>query len=321
MPQFANPYLLLLIIPVLALLWDRARRSGRQACSLGFSDIELVKAARLAEPTTNSWLPWTLMALAMVVLIMGLARPRWPMGLRTVSSEGVDIVLCIDTSPSMENFDVSPNRMEAAKRVSEEFVSHRQGDRLGVVVFGGIALTQCPLTTDYAAVLAYLDTLKVGMTRTDQTAIGDGLLTATARLRNVQAKDKVIILLTDGRSNAGEVDPVMASKIAAEAGIRIYTVGVGAKRQGDLELDSVTGEELDEGSLQEVAAITKGQFFRATDRRSLQEIYQKIDSLEKRAVTRESMEYGELYVWFIGLGCLLAGAALVLEHTLFMEVP
>ncbi len=313
--RFAFPWVLLALPPVLFLLWDSARRGASRRPSLGYSDLGLVEAAGRTRPAWESHLPLALASLSLSLLLLGLARPQAPSGTGARTEEGLDIVLCLDTSPSMNTPDVQPTRMDAARAVSTRFVQGRPGDRIGVVVFGGIPLTQCPLTVDNEALLAWLEGVRVGMTHTENTALGDGLVTAVNRLKDVPGRGKVVILVTDGRSNTGEVDPLTAARLAIRFGVRVHTVGVGAAA------GSPADAELDEGTLREVAAVTGGRYFRATDAGSLERIYAEIDGMERRVTSRRVVYARELYPWFVGAGVAVLGLLLLLEHTLFQEVP
>lgn len=330
MMRLATPWALALLPIVLILLWDAARQAGRRRASVGYSDLDLLEAAHIARPSWESHLPLGLVSLALALLVFALARPQSSLGTKPVTSEGLDIVLCLDTSPSMQAPDVVPNRMEAARDVSLAFVRGRPDDRIGVVVFSGIALTQCPLTVDHRVLLQFLQGVRVGMTQTDGTAVGDGLVTSVNRLKDVPGNGRVVILLTDGRSNSGEIDPLTAARMAARFGIKVYTIGVGTQEGGSFTRDDEFGfpqpvpvqADLDEGTLREVASLTGGRYFRATDAESLAGVYGEIDRLEKRAAPRQvAVDYRELYPWFVAPGLALLVLALVLEHTLLMEVP
>jgi len=211
------------------------------------------------------------------MLLLGLARPQQSLGEKPQQKEGIDILLCLDTSSSMEAQDLRPNRLEAAKTVSKAFVKSRPDDRLGLVLYAGIALTQCPLTTDHGTLGLLLDGIFPGITQRDGTAIGNAIATCVNRLKDIPGKSKVVILLTDGRSNAGEIDPIKAAELAAEYGIKIYAIGVGTEsRQGML-----MGASIDMETLDNVARTTGGKAFRATNNEGLEEIYSEIDRLEK----------------------------------------
>lgn len=236
------------------------------------------------------------------LLLLALARPQQSLGEKPQTKEGIDILLCLDTSSSMEARDLRPNRLEAAKSVSEAFVESRPNDRLGLVVYAGIALTQCPLTTDHGTLGLLLKRIFPGITQRDGTAIGNAIATCVNRLKDLPGQSKVVILLTDGRSNAGEIEPVKAAELAAEFGIRIYAIGVGTETtRGFLQ-----GTGIDMETLQKIARTTGGKAFRATNNEGLKEIYEEIDRLEKvkrdekpEILYRELMLYPALAALFL----------------------
>jgi Ca-activated chloride channel family protein len=305
--NFATPTALLLL-PLLAGLWWLSRRRGqaRQA-ALQFSDLNLVRLHGAVLPSWENHLPFALSALALVCLIFALARPQVGITKSFIKSNGLDIMMCLDTSGSMNAQDLTPSRVAAATAVGEQFVRQRPDDRIGLVVFSGVALSQCPLTTDHAALLTAMNTTKVGVTHTDGTAIGSAIATCINRLKDVPGKSKVIILLTDGSNNAGEIDPVKAAEMAAKYNIKIYTIGVGTDGPAPITVsDPLMGErtvmmpaDMDEGVLRKIAEATGGQFFRATDSEALQGVYAQINRLEKRSQPKtEVVAHREIYAWF-----------------------
>jgi len=231
----------------------------------------------------------------------------------------------------MRALDFKPkNRLDAAKDAAMEFVKARKNDRIGVVVYSALAFTQCPLTTDHAALLGFLDKVEIGMTQIDGTAIGTALLTSVSRLKDSNGKSKIIILLTDGRNNMGEVDPVTAAKAAQSSDIKIYSIGMGAPGKALYPVEHpVFGtqyvylpEELDEGMLREIAGVTGGAYFRARNRHELRYIYKQIDKLEKTEIkTSQFTEYKELFRFFAIPGFLLLAGAFILERTLYRKIP
>jgi Ca-activated chloride channel homolog len=229
-------------------------------------------------------------AIAIGLLIIALARPQKSDKFQDVSTEGIDIVLTQDISGSMLARDFKPDRLEAAKNIATEFISGRPYDRIGLVVFSGESFTQCPLTTDHAVLINLLREVQSGMIE-DGTAIGMGLATAVNRIKDSQAKSKVIILLTDGINNKGEIAPATAAEIAKTFGIRVYTIGVGTQGVAPYPVQTPYGiqyqdmaVEIDEGILQQIAQTTGGKYFRATDNNSLMQIYKEIDKLEKSKI-------------------------------------
>ena len=287
---FANPgilWLLLVIPAAVALYWYRRRR---MVTDVRFSSLEPFKnsAPSLRERLRHA--PATLRMLALGCLIVALARPQDVSDREDVTTEGIDIVLVLDISGSMLAEDFVPNRLSAAKQVASEFIGGRTNDRIGLVVFSAESFTQCPLTTDYDVLRNLLSEVRNGMIE-DGTAIGLALANAVNRLKDSEAKSKVVILLTDGVNNRGEIDPITAAKIAANYGIRAYTVGVGAQGQAPYPVQTPFGirkqlvpVEIDEKTLQEVASITGGTYYRATDNQKLTAIYDEIDALERTRI-------------------------------------
>ena len=243
-----------------------------------------------------------------------LARPRSTTERERVDTEGIDIVFTMDVSTSMEARDFSPDRLGAAKDIAIEFISQRPSDRMGIVVFAGESYTQCPLTTDRATLINLMKDITTGIIE-DRTAIGNGLATAVSRMKDSDAKSRVIILLTDGVNNAGEVDPRMAADIARNYGIRVYTIGVGANGEAPYPVQTPWGVELqrikveiDEDLLKEIAQTTGGQYFRASDNKTLKAIYEQIDQMEKTKLrVREYSKHTENFMPFLvaALLCLL----------------
>jgi Ca-activated chloride channel family protein len=269
------------------------------------------------------------------LLIIALARPQEGRTDEEVTTEGVDIMLVLDISTSMKALDFQPdNRLEVAKQTIVDFISKRQHDRIGLVVFGARSFTKCPLTLDYNILSRFVSEV----TFTDfssQTAIGTAIVTAANRLKDSGAKSKVMILLTDGANNAGEVPPITAAKAAGELGIKIYTIGVG--REGLVPIpvemkNPFTGEtvrqiqkmesDLDEKTLQEIAQLTNGKFFRAKNPEKLKEIYDQIDKLEKTEIkTTIFTSYNERFYMWLWAGFILLMLELILQHTRFRRIP
>ena len=306
---FADPLflVLLLLVPALAALaWWRARTGE---AGLLFSDI---RAASDVEPTIWArlgWLPTALGLAALALGIVALARPQARDVQRERFTEGIDIALVLDVSPSMEADDFQPNRFEAAKAVAAEFVDGRISDRIGLVVFAAEAYTQAPLTLDYDFLKQMLAEVQMGLLE-QGTAIGTAIATAVNRLRDSEAESKVIILLTDGENNRGEIDPATAAEVAQALDVRIYTIGVGSD-QGRIpgpfgSLFGGTAVPLDETVLRQIAQQTGGRYFRATDRDALRAIYEEIADLEKTELQERTFEeVEERYAWFLArlLGC------------------
>lgn len=304
---FANPLYLwfLLLIPILVIFY--LLRQHKTVTSLTFSSVNQL---RDMPASLRPYLRHILFAFRMVVialLVIVLARPQSTDYWEDVSTEGIDIMMAMDISSSMLARDFKPDRLEAAKNVATEFISGRPFDRMGLVIFSGESFTQCPLTTDHAVMINLMREMESGMIE-DGTAIGLGLATAINRVKESEAKSKVIILLTDGVNNRGEIAPVTAAEIAKTMGVRVYTIGVGSRGVAPYPVQTASGiryrnmkVDIDEEVLQEIANMTGGQYFRATDNESLDKIYKEIDKLEKSKIdvkefSRKREEYMPLAI-------------------------
>lgn len=327
--RFANPEMLLLFLP-LALLgyWYFARRRGRGG-TIRFSHLGTLKdIPQAAGRNTRHWL-FALRMAALSLLVLASARPQSGVKGEEVLTEGIDIVLTMDVSSTMLAEDIRPNRVDATRAVAKEFIRGRKNDRIGLVVFAGQAYTQCPLTLDYGILMNFLDQIRVGMIE-DGTAVGMGLATAVNRLRSSEAKSKVIILLTDGQNNRGEIDPLTAAQMAQAFDIKAYTIGAGTRGVAMYPVvDPFFGKRyqpmqvnVDEETLQRIAQTTNGKYFRATDRRNLEAIYREIDGLEKTEIkVKEYTRYSELF-FFLVLGALaLLLIEIGLANTRFRKIP
>ena len=288
--------------------------------------ISTIEGVRRAPRTLRYWLrhaPFVLRCAAYALLVVALARPQDVDEQRRSSAEGIDIMLSIDVSGSMLARDFKPDRITAAKEVAGKFIADRYGDRLGLVVFAGEAFTQSPLTTDQSTLQTMLSRIRSGIIE-DGTAIGNGLATAINRLRESDAKSKVIILLTDGVNNRGEIAPLMAADIAADMGIKVYTIGVGTRGKAPYPVVDMFGNmsfqpmdvEIDENTLEGIAERTGGRYFRATDNDKLQSIYDEINQLEKSKV--EVTDYTVYHERFLAL--LLAALGVLLLEFIFTNI-
>ncbi|MFH1121702.1 MAG: VWA domain-containing protein [Bacteroidota bacterium] len=287
---FANPvaFYLLLIIPA-AIAWYWFRGADTRA-KFQISDYSVFLDNSRSVKLYLQHLLFVLKLLAFSLMVVALARPQSTLSRQSISVEGIDIVLAMDISGSMLAEDFKPNRLEAAKEVAEDFIKGRPGDRIGLVVFSGESFTQCPLTTDHPVLINLFDEIRSGMIE-DGTAIGDGLSTAVSRLKESQAESKVIILLTDGENNRGFIDPQSAAEIAKVFGLRVYTIGIGTIGSAPYPMPTPFGIQyqqmevrIDEPLLKQIAEMTNGKYFRATNKLKLQEIYSEIDKLEKSKV-------------------------------------
>lgn len=327
--EFAYPAFFygLILLPLMAAwyVW-RGRRATAAMKLSGFENLD----ERLG--SSRIWLRHSLFLMRMGVftlLIVVLARPQSSNRWEEVTTEGIDIVMCMDISGSMRAMDFRPNRLEAAKDVGIEFVNARENDRFGLVVFAGESFTQCPMTTDRAVVVNFMKDIDFGVIE-DGTAIGMGLATAVNRVKESKARSKVIILLTDGVNNRGEVGPVTAAEIAAGFGIRVYTIGVGSRGSAPIPVQDVFGRtvtrnmpvEIDEEVLRKIAESTDGAYFRATDNNKLREIYQEIDQLEKTKLdVKQFSKKKEEYFPFLLAALILLLLEILLRYTAFRTIP
>ena len=322
---FAHPWWLLALAALPVLVW-RARRRG-DVPGLRFS----VAGEARALPSTGwarwRWLPDALTLAALALGVVALARPQQTDAVRERTTEGIDIVLALDISTSMTAEDFAPNRFEAAKTVAAEFVRGRESDRIGLVVFAAQAYTQAPLTLDYTFLQTMLRDVRMGVIE-DGTAIGTALATATARLRDSDAESKVVILLTDGQNNRGQVDPQTAAEAAQALGVKVYAIGVGGDAAAPRRrvpfggLLSAPTAEVDEEALRAVAQTTGGRYFRATDAEALRSIYDSISELERTEIEETVyLDVDERYPLALwpALACLLL--AVTLSATRLREVP
>ena len=326
--HFTHPYFLFLLALVPLLILWYFRGFGKRGGTLQFSHLGFLKKVHKRSAIRARHTLFSLRIAVVILLIVALARPRGRMINEEIPVEAVDIVLAMDVSTSMLAEDIEPNRVEATKEVAKEFIKNRKVDRIGMVVFAGEAYTQCPLTSDYGILMTLLDQMHVGMIE-DGTAIGMGLATAVNRLKDSEAKSKVIILLTDGRNNRGSIDPPTAAQAAQAFDIRIYTIGAGKHGVAMFPVNDMMGRhyiprkvEIDETMLRKIADMTGGKYFRATDRRSLESIYREIDTMERTEIkVAESQEYPDLFYYLAYLAGALLLAEIVLAHTRFRKIP
>ena len=327
--RFADPWVLGLLALVPLAAWLSHRLASRRSGTLRFSATDAVRAARHGRSAWLPRLPLFLRALVLAGVIVALARPQTGITSESVLTEGIDIVLVMDVSSSMLAEDLEPNRLEAAKAVAASFVEGRRHDRIGMVAFAGQAFTQVPLTLDYGVVQGLMGTLEVGIIE-DGTAVGMGLATAVKRLEASDAESRVVILLTDGRSNRGEVGPVTAAQMAQALGVRVYTIGVGTRGNARVPVPNPLGgtryatvrADVDEATLQEVAGLTGGRYFRATDNESLAAIYEEIDALETTEIQVENFtQYGEHFPTVLAAALLLLVLEVGLSQTVLRRLP
>jgi len=328
--RFANTYflILLLVIPVILYRYFNGRRV--KVGSIRFSDLGTVKKIRRSLSLRLRHSLIVLRVLAVALLILAMARPQAGKKGEEILTEGVDIILALDVSSSMKAEDFKPrNRLHVAKQVVADFIKGRKNDRLGMVVFAAKSFTQCPLTLDYGILLNFLDQIDIGMIE-DGTAIGMALATCVNRLRDSDAKSKIVILLTDGINNRGEIDPITAAKAAKAVGVKIYTIGAGKRGSALYPVDDpIFGKryvrmpvEIDEKTLREIARSTEGRYYRATDGEALAKIYEEIGEMEKTEIkSREYIRYTELFWYFLLPAMIFLGGEVVLANTRFRKIP
>jgi len=325
---FAHPFILyfLLLIPLI-LFWYWKRNKVKSA-ALTYSNLSIFDNLESTVKEKLRHLPIFLRVLALGLLVVALARPQSFSDGENIYTEGIDVAMLLDISGSMLAEDFKPNRLEAAKKVIDEFVAGRTTDKIGLVVFASQSFTQCPLTIDYPVLRSLLKDIKSGIIE-DGTAIGTAIANGVNRLKDSEAKSKIIILLTDGVNNSGEIDPITAAQIAKKFGIRIYTVGVGTEGEAPYPFQTPFGKryqmvpvEIDEKVLAEVAKITGGEYYRATNNKKLEEIYNIIDTLEKTRVEVTSYRKAKelFYVW-LASGLFLVLLELILTRTYLQKLP
>jgi Ca-activated chloride channel family protein len=326
--RFAHPYVLLLLALLPLAVWYVLRR--RPERSVAFPSLDLLLGAGLEAPAWKRHATLMLRLLVLTLVIVALARPQTGRSKHTTYSEGIDIMLVLDTSGSMQAQDFEPkNRLHVAKEVMKDFISKRPEDRIGLVVFAADAMTQCPLTLDHTLLAKLVDHVDFGMLD-DGTAIGMGLATACNRLRTSSAKSKVVVLVTDGVNNAGMVDPMTAARLATSLGLKVYTIGTGTRGRAPIPVDDpVFGRRLisvpvdiDEAMMTKIAEVTGGRYFRATDTEELVAIYDQIDQLEKSKVESETfVEYTDRFLWMLLPALGLFVLELGLAETVLRETP
>jgi Ca-activated chloride channel family protein len=328
--RFQDPIFLVFIFVAIGLLFYYFKFKKARAASVRYSDVNLVRRLKPSFRVKERHVLPVLRTLAIVLLAFALARPQSGRKGQEISSEGIDIMLVLDISGSMKAEDFKPhNRLHVAKEVIKEFIGGRQSDRIGLVVFSKQSFTQCPLTLDYGVLYNFLDQVDFGMIE-DRTAIGLAIANAVNRLRESDAESKVAILLSDGRNNAGEIDPITAAQTAKAMEVKIYTIGVGKPGRAPIPVDHpIFGKryvwaetEIDEATLREIAQITGGEYFRAKDEEALSRIYKQISRMEQTEIkVKEYLQYNELFSNYAFAGLLLLLAEVVLANTRYRKIP
>jgi Ca-activated chloride channel family protein len=327
--EFAAPWVLyfLLLLPLLAFVYYKLQKNFYP--TVKYATLAGIKSAPQSLRSRFSWLPHALKLGGMASIIVALARPQLPLQSISIEAEGIDIMLSMDVSSSMLAQDFSPDRLEASKKVAADFIDRRPNDRIGLISFSGESYTRCPLTTDHVVLQELLSTMQCGLIG-DGTAIGMGLANAVKRLKDSKATSKVAILLTDGVNNTGYASPAQAAEAAQKLGVRVYTIGMGTrgKARSPIAINArgeyiygFTEVEIDEALLQEIALKTGGQYFRATDMKSLEAIYNEIDRLERSKIESTAVKrYEERFHKWLWTALLLLGAAYTLQMVVFKSI-
>ena len=328
--HFTNPGLLWLLTVLVPVVGYYVYRTLQGDAALLISTVSGFGKARRGWKFYARHLPFALRCVAVALLIVALARPQNSESGQKSTTEGIDIVLALDVSASMMARDFQPDRISAARDVAAQFINDRPNDRIGLVVFAAESYTQAPLTSDKKVLLSLLNRVSIGMVNSDATAIGDGLATAVNRLKDSEAKSRVIILLTDGVNNSGRIAPLTAAEIAKTYGIRVYTIGVGSMGMAPMPVQDIWGNitfvqgkvEIDEDVLRKIAEMTGGEYFRATDNNTLRSIYERINKMERNKVEVDDyVRYNELYTGFALWGLALLVLASALNAMLFRRIP
>lgn len=325
---FANiEYLFLLLLLVPYIIWYVLKQRKSEA-TLQLSDTKVYASAPKSYKNYLLHVPFALRIIAIALLIMVLARPQTTDKWQNSEIEGIDIMLALDVSTSMLAEDLKPNRLEAAKEVAAEFINGRPNDNIGITLFAGESFTQCPLTVDHAVLLNLIKDTQCGLIE-DGTAVGMGIANAVTRLKDSKAKSKVIILLTDGTNNRGDISPLTAAEIAKSFGIRVYTIGVGSNGTapypypvgGTIQYVNMP-VEIDEQTLTQIAGTTNGDYFRATSNTKLKEVYTEIDKLEKTKLNvKEFSKREEEYRLFAFMAFVCLLIEVLLRNTILKKIP
>lgn len=325
---FANKeYLFLLLLLIPYILWYVWKRKSTEA-SLQVSDTNVYDTAPKSYKNYLIHAPFVLRTLALAMIVIVLARPQSTDSWQNSETEGIDIMLALDISTSMLAEDLKPNRLEAAKEVATQFINGRPYDNIGVTLFAGESFTQCPLTVDHAVLLNLISQAECGMIE-DGTAVGMGIANAVSRLKDSNAISKVIILLTDGTNNMGDISPLTAAEIAKSFGIRVYTIGVGTNGTapypypvgGTIQYINVP-VEIDEGTLTQIANVADGLYYRATSNSKLKEVYEEIDKLEKTKISvKQFSKRNEEFELFAIIAFLCVLLEVLLRHTILRRIP
>lgn len=335
MIRLANPLILLLLLLVPAVVYIINRFEGKLKSSIRFSNTDLIRRLKPSLKVRLSRKMIYLRAFSLVLIIVAMSRPQSAIEKTRIFIEGIDIVLAVDTSSSMRAMDFEikgkrVDRLAVVKDVVREFIKKRPNDRIGMVAFSGNAYTVCPLTLDHSWLEKNIERVKIGLIKKDGTAIGSAISASLNRIKDTEAKEKIIILLTDGRNNAGRISPELAAEAARALGVRIYTIGAGTKGLAPFPVKDMFGKtvlrpiqiEIDEKLLIKIADMTGGTYFRATDTESLEKIYERIDKLEKTKMEETGYNiYKELFLFALIPGLALIFLEIMLFNTVLRRIP
>ena len=328
--RFQSPYFLLFLLLLPFIILNRNEIFFKRNARMTYSSIEHAKSIRPSLKIRLRPALFFLRILFFSLLIYAMARPQAGIKETEIETEGVDIVLAVDVSGSMRAEDFTPNRLEAVKRVLKDFISNRTNDRIGLTIFAGQSFTQCPLTLDYGVLIQLIEKLPFAEPEWDGTAIGDGLANSISRIKESDAKSKVVILLTDGKNNQGNVDPILAAQIAQSFKVKVYTIGVGTEGTAMItQNDPIFGKrripmrvEIDEELLADISAETDAKYYRAKNKDELKNIYNEIDQLEKTKINvKEFKRYSELFFYFLLAGFFFFLLEFILANTWFQKLP
>lgn len=325
---FRNPSFLFLLLLIIPIIYWYIKQYPQKELSMRISSLEPIIGRKKTMSVYLRHIPFVLRVIALIFLIVAIARPQTSNSWQDKTREGIDIVMAMDISGTMLAEDLKPNRLNAAKNVAVEFIKDRPNDNIGLVLFAGESFAQCPLTSDHNVLMNLFNSVDYGMLK-DGTAIGLGLANGVSRLRDSKAKSKVVILLTDGSNNMGDISPETAADIAAKMGVRVYSVGVGTRGKAPFPVETPFGiqyqnidVDIDEPMLRKIANKTGGKYFRATDNKKLKEIYKEIDKMEKTKIeVKDYSKRNEAYMPFAMMALLLIVVEFALRKTKFNSVP
>ena len=329
--HFANPkFLYLLLLLPFFIYWELVKKRP----TLEYSDVKLISSAYKRNPIWRDWLLLCLKTLALILFVLALARPQQALEQREIYRSGVDMIIALDASGSMAAEDLQGNRLISAKKIIQDFVIRRENDRIGLIVFGERAITKAPLTFDREMIVNLIEKIEIGIAG-DGTAIGQAIVNAVNRIRDSEAKSKLVILVTDGESNAGAIGLIEAARLAKELGIRIYTIGIGSAEGAPMPINTPQGKQyarypdgslaltkLNAQDLIEIADLTKARYYQAKNTTQLSEIFQTIDKLEKvKLKTNVSFQYKELFELFLWWGLFFVLLEFILARTWLRVIP